>query len=67
MLKNENTGEFYASRISGAQRLKNGNTLVCEGTEGRLLNIIRAMRLHGNTTMAPKYSEPRVMKAIIPV
>ncbi len=30
------TGEFYASRISGAQRLTNGNTLVCEGTEGRL-------------------------------
>jgi len=30
------SGEFYASRISGAQRLKNGNTLVCEGTEGRL-------------------------------
>jgi hypothetical protein len=24
---------FYASRISGAQRLKNGNTLICEGTE----------------------------------
>ena len=28
-------GSFYASRISGAQRLANGNTLVCEGTEGR--------------------------------
>ena len=30
------TGEFYADHISGAQRLQNGNTLVCEGTEGRL-------------------------------
>lgn len=30
------SGDFYASRISGAQRLTNGNTLVCEGTEGRL-------------------------------
>ncbi len=29
------SGEFYAERISGAQRLSNGNTLVCEGTEGR--------------------------------
>ncbi len=29
-------GEFYADHISGAQRLENGNTLVCEGTEGRL-------------------------------
>jgi hypothetical protein len=30
------TGGFYADHISGAQRLINGNTLVCEGTEGRL-------------------------------
>jgi len=30
------SGEFYADHISGAQRLKSGNTLVCEGTEGRL-------------------------------
>ncbi len=30
------SGEFYADHISGAQRLDNGNTLVCEGTEGRL-------------------------------
>ncbi len=29
------SGEFYADHISGAQRLENGNTLVCEGTEGR--------------------------------
>ncbi|NQZ07367.1 MAG: aryl-sulfate sulfotransferase, partial [Algicola sp.] len=28
-------GSFYSSHISGAQRLKNGNTLVCEGLEGR--------------------------------
>jgi len=30
------SGDFYANHISGAQRLENGNTLVCEGTEGRL-------------------------------
>lgn len=30
------SGEFYADHISGAQRLLSGNTLVCEGTEGRL-------------------------------
>ncbi len=29
-------GDFFADHISGAQRLENGNTLVCEGTEGRL-------------------------------
>ena len=30
------SGDFYADHISGAQRLENGNTLVCEGTEGHL-------------------------------
>ncbi len=30
------SGTFYADHISGAQRLPNGNTLVCEGTEGRV-------------------------------
>jgi len=29
-------GGFYSSSISGAQRLENGNTLVCEGKEGYL-------------------------------
>ncbi len=29
-------GDFYSSHISGAQRLKNGNTLVCEGLDGYL-------------------------------
>jgi len=29
-------GDFYADHISGVQRLDNGNTLVCEGTEGRV-------------------------------
>ena len=31
--------DFYAMRISGAQRLANGNTLICEGTEGRLFEV----------------------------
>ena len=31
--------DFYASRISGAQRLKNGNTLVCEGTAGHAFEV----------------------------
>lgn len=33
------SGEFYAQRISGSQRLPNGNTLICEGTEGRLFEV----------------------------
>lgn len=32
-------GGFYANHISGAHRLDNGNTLVCEGTEGRLFEF----------------------------
>lgn len=34
----DNNG-FDADRISGAQMLNNGNILVCEGTEGRLLEL----------------------------
>jgi len=31
--------EFFSSFISGAQRLPNGNTLICEGMTGRLFEI----------------------------
>lgn len=31
--------DFYSSHISGAQRLPNGDTLVCEGTSGRLFEV----------------------------
>ncbi|MCB9230881.1 MAG: aryl-sulfate sulfotransferase [Bacteroidia bacterium] len=30
-----NPADFYASNISGAQRLPNGNTLICEGPSGK--------------------------------
>ncbi len=30
---------FYAGFISGAQRLPNGNTLICEGTKGRVFEV----------------------------
>ncbi|BCS89417.1 aryl-sulfate sulfotransferase [Pseudodesulfovibrio sediminis] len=36
----EKGGEpFYAGDISGAQRLPNGNMLICEGTAGRLFEV----------------------------
>ena len=36
----ENLGnEFYSSRISSAQRLPNGNTMIDEGTEGRIFEV----------------------------
>ena len=31
--------DFYSSNISGAERLPGGNTLVCEGAEGRFFEI----------------------------
>lgn len=33
---------FYSSFISGAQRLDNGNTLICEGMQGRLFEVTPA-------------------------
>jgi hypothetical protein len=33
---------FYAPFISGAQRLANGNTLICSGTGGQLFEVTRA-------------------------
>ncbi|HEY7670964.1 MAG TPA: aryl-sulfate sulfotransferase [Gammaproteobacteria bacterium] len=32
-------GQFFASNISGAQRLPNGNTLITEGTTGRVFEV----------------------------
>jgi len=32
-------GTFFSSFISGAQRLPNGNTLICEGAEGRVFEV----------------------------
>jgi hypothetical protein len=30
---------FYSDRISGVQRLPNGNTLICEGSRGRIFEV----------------------------
>lgn len=32
--------DFYSSTVSGAQRMPNGNTLICEGNEGYLFEIM---------------------------
>ena len=34
-------GELFSPRISGAQRLPNGNTLICSGTQHLLLEVTR--------------------------
>ncbi len=35
----ENPEDFYAANLSGAQRLPNGNTLICDGPTGTLFEI----------------------------
>lgn len=35
-------GSFFASHISGAQRLPNGNTLICSGEDGRFFEVTPA-------------------------
>jgi len=35
----EHKPDFYSGFISGAQRLPNGNTLICEGARGRLFEV----------------------------
>lgn len=37
--KAANPQSFYSGRISGAQRLPNGNTLICEGTKGNFFEV----------------------------
>jgi Arylsulfotransferase (ASST) len=34
--------DFYSSFISGAQRLPNGNTLICQGAQGRVFEVTGA-------------------------
>ncbi len=35
----ETPTDFYGDHISGTQRLKGGNTLICEGTTGRIFEV----------------------------
>lgn len=35
----ETSGDFFSPNISGAQRLPNGNTLICEGARGRFFEV----------------------------
>jgi hypothetical protein len=35
----ENPTDFFSAYVSGAQRLPNGNTLICEGAKGRIFEV----------------------------
>lgn len=48
----ENKNDFYSSFISGATRLANGNTFICEGATGRFFEVNRDGKIlwqHVNT------------------
>ena len=47
---------FYASQVSGAQRLPNGNTLICEGTTGRIFEVTHDCEIVWEF-MSPFYSD----------
>ncbi len=48
----EYSDTFYSDHISGAQRLSNGNTLICSGTEGTFIEV------DTNGDMVWKYVNP---------
>ena len=45
-------GSFFSPRISGAQRLPNGNTLICEGVTGKVFEV------DGSDHLVWKYVNP---------
>ena len=55
-----NPSDFYSSNISGAERLPNGNTLICEGSSGHLFEV----DYEGNTVW--DYVNPVKGNQIIP-
>jgi hypothetical protein len=41
----ENPPDFYSGHISGAQRMPNGNTIICEGAKGRFFEVTLDMEI----------------------
>ena len=41
---------FYSPFISGMQRLPNGNTLITEGSDGRVFEVTKDHELVGNSS-----------------
>ena len=39
------TPDFYAGHISGAQRLPNGNTLICDGPHGIFFEVTQEKKI----------------------
>lgn len=52
--------EFYSHFISGAERLPNGNTLICEGSTGRLFEITHDGEVVWEYVVPFFYDHPRL-------
>ena len=65
--------EFYAQNVSGSSRLPNGNTLICEGPEGRIFEVtpeeeivweyINAENVYGPVTQGDEPGNNAVFRA----
>ena len=63
---NSTATNFYSAEISGAQRLPNGNTLICEGVKGNLFEVTT----NGATVwqyICPETTAPLAQGSAIPV
>ena len=54
----EDKGKLFSPRISGAQRLPNGNTLICSGTQHLLLEVTHEAEIVWIYHNPPRFHEP---------
>ena len=57
------TGTFFATNISGAQRLPNGNTLITEGPDGRIFEVTTEGDIVWEYVF-PEFSGPRQTNSV---
>jgi hypothetical protein len=54
----EDPGKLFSPRISGAQRLPNGNTLICSGTQHLLLEVTNEAKIAWLYQNPPRFHKP---------
>src|SRR5262249_33480135 len=57
--RDQSVFEFFSPYISGAQRLANGNTLICEGCHGRIFEVTHDHTLVWQYVNPHVFHEPR--------
>ncbi|MEQ9411466.1 MAG: aryl-sulfate sulfotransferase [Fuerstiella sp.] len=62
----EDPGNFFSPRISGAQRLPNGNTLICSGTQHLLMQVTPDARIVWMYRNPPRFRNPPNTKTTPP-